>query len=630
MIIRSFKDVIADKYYDFFFKLLTDYVQENPNAIDSRSHIVDAPDQAELLDFSIKYVDITKCGDNNIHFNVVVSAEIEISEHRRHSDRESDSCEQWYRFVCSATLENGIRNFAVSDIGTYNGKQRYGKDGLSEYLVPFIRTVQLEAEAEKFLERYYPEALQTPMPVSPYILADRMSLEIKSVSLTKNLSIFGQIYFSDGEVQCYDGEARSFKALAVKRGTILVDPTVYFLRTVGSVNNTIVHECVHWDKHRMFFELEHLYNKDAHSISCKVNEGTKQDDKRSPLDWMEWQANALAPRILMPAAPTRAKIDELIATAKQNLQTEKTSEIVESVVLALSDFFVVSKVAAKIRMIDLGYPEAAGVCNYVDGHYVSSYSFEKDALKKGQTFTIGAQDALAEYAMNPDFRKTVDSGNYIYVDGHYCINSPIYVSSNEDGDVLLTDYGRQHIDECCLVFDLRIKNVQKGTAYYTECVLYRNAASDTVIETGYTHSTQNQVVLTKAVELKKVSADLAKIMGTLPASFSGTLKAHMSRGKCTVESLAEKSLVSAKTIQRMRNEDNHATSLQTVVAVCIGLQLHPLLSKDIVEKAGFRFRPAHEEHIIYQLLLGSYNHCSIYECNELLVSNGFKALGRED
>lgn len=43
----------------------------------------------------------------------------------------------------------------------------------------------------------------------------------------------------------------------------------------------------------------------------------------------------------------------------------------ESVVYELSDFFNVSKLSAKIRLIDLGYNEAIGVLTYVDDRYVA-------------------------------------------------------------------------------------------------------------------------------------------------------------------------------------------------------------------------------------------------------------------
>ena len=34
--------------------------------------------------------------------------------------------------------------------------------------------------------------------------------------------------------------------------TIVVDPMNFLLRNLGSRNNTIIHECVHWVKHRKY------------------------------------------------------------------------------------------------------------------------------------------------------------------------------------------------------------------------------------------------------------------------------------------------------------------------------------------------------------------------------------------
>ncbi len=103
----------------------------------------------------------------------------------------------------------------------------------------------------------------------------------------------------------------------------------------------------------------------------------------------------------------------------------------------------------------------------------------------------------------------------------------------------------------------------------------------------------------------------------------------MERLGYSVENLEEKSLISAKTIQRMRNNVKYDAKLPSVVSVCIGLQLNPILSADMIKKAGYTFK-IDEEHIIYQMLLHSYYQNSIHECNEVLRSNQYKSLGREE
>ena len=58
------------------------------------------------------------------------------------------------------------------------------------------------------------------------------------------------------------------------------------------------------------------------------------------------------------------------------------------------------------------------------------------------------------------------------------------IRRNESGYAELTDYARQHIDECCLVFDIKArKNDRYSAKHYTECVLFRDVVSDKIIKT---------------------------------------------------------------------------------------------------------------------------------------------------
>lgn len=104
--------------------------------------------------------------------------------------------------------------------------------------------------------------------------------------------MFGRIFFANTETAVYDEETEKYKEVTVEAGTMLVDPKVFFMRNIGCVNNTIIHECVHWDRHSKFFELQKLFNKNLNSISCHVVEGERPEEKRNALQWMEWQANA--------------------------------------------------------------------------------------------------------------------------------------------------------------------------------------------------------------------------------------------------------------------------------------------------------------------------------------------------
>ena len=234
---------------------------------------------------------------------------------------------------------------------------------MSDSLVPIINKEQPRSVATDFLRRHYPETLK-PMAVEPQVLAEKMGLTIEMKS--QSFSVFDLIYFHDCDAEFYDEDSDEMVQTHVNARTIFVDPKAYFLRNLGTVNNTIVHECVHWDLHRKAFELERLNNSSATRIKCQVVGGIK-DSNRDATDWMEWQANTLAPKIQMPLAMFKTKAFEFIKQYRSELGTDELIDIIEPVIDALATFFCVSRTAAKIRMIDAGYEEAIGTFTYIDG-----------------------------------------------------------------------------------------------------------------------------------------------------------------------------------------------------------------------------------------------------------------------
>ncbi|MDR1438734.1 MAG: hypothetical protein LBJ10_01585 [Clostridiales bacterium] len=115
--------------------------------------------------------------------------------------------------------------------------------------------------------------------------------------------------------------------------------------------------------------------------------------------------------------------------------------------------------------------------------------------------------------------------------------------------------------------------------------------------------------------------EASELIRKLPATFGGALIALMGWREMTVEQLAEKSLVSPKTIQRMRTNIHHKFELRTVIAVCIGLNLPCYVSTALVERAGLAFKPT-DEHVAYQHLLTEYCNRTTHDCNEALQGKG--------
>ena len=93
---------------------------------------------------------------------------------------------------CTGDLDSNLEDFKVIGISIYNQKNKPIKP-LSDSLVPYIHKEDLETVATDFLRRHYPEALKRPIAIEPQELAQRMGIDVKVQTITKDFSIFGQI-----------------------------------------------------------------------------------------------------------------------------------------------------------------------------------------------------------------------------------------------------------------------------------------------------------------------------------------------------------------------------------------------------------------------------------------------------
>lgn len=615
---RSFAYYVTSRFYNDFYSAIEGYIEENLDNLDLNLRKVRNIGDVSLADMEVKSVSVNDLPDMEIEFNVIAEAEIEVSEGDHHYD-DYDQCHQWFLLHCTGDLACSLDNFEIAGINTYSQKNKMPKP-MSDALVPYISKEELETVAYDFLSRHYPETLKTPMAVEPLKLAAKMGLKVKLMDITEDLSIFGQVYFHDCEAEFYDSDKDEMVCTSVKARTIIVDPKAYFLRNIGTVNNTIVHECVHWDKHRKAFELERLYNSSASTIKCQVTGGIKGSN-RDATDWMEWQANSLAPRIQMPLAMFKTKAFELIKQYRNELGTSELIDVIEPVIDALAAFFRVSRTAAKIRMIDAEYEEAMGAFIYIDGHYVKPHSFKKGALQRNQTFSIGAEDAAIQGLTNPVLGALIRDGSYQYVDSHFVLNHPKYLTQDEFGLTILTDYARTHMEECCLVFDLSVRSGFKER-YHSECFLNRDENStitfDIVYGKGYQFASQEK----RAKLLEEKLMEESRIYSQLPTNYHTCLKMVREWKDVTFGELAERTMLSERTIRRIVNGEEQG-SLNSLILICLGLHLPPKISNHIINNSPFSLNfHNNNSHIWYDFVLTHLYPQSMGEIRAFLQEHG--------
>lgn len=233
-----------------------------------------------------------------------------------------------------------------------------GKNATSN-LVPVINKKEFDNEATEFLSKYFPVALNTPIAVPITMIAqEKMGLTILEHRLTEDFSVLGQMCFTSGATEIYDRDNDEYKMLEVKKGTMIIDPDTLTLRNFGCLNNTIAHESYHWYKHRNYHILRSILDdKQSVALRCPSYQKDEQYEKRwDDVDWMEWQANGIAPRILMPVQTVGAVFESLLEKSKQNLYVQyELTPAIQWVAERMADFYNVSRQSAKLRLIELGF-----------------------------------------------------------------------------------------------------------------------------------------------------------------------------------------------------------------------------------------------------------------------------------
>ena len=589
---KDFKEYMEYNYYDDIKRRLDPYIVSKKDSFENE-------DFYEITWIDMNEISYTVCGvtfketdDGYLEIRTSVDAEVPFSGKTRYG-RDSDGATKTYNVFFKAKLDNGLHDVKITEFGEYN-KATYDKDkSLSQDLVPYLYEEAIEKNAEDFLKRNYPKALLQPMPLPVEEIVEKMGMKMYFAPMPDN--IFGMTYFAEETVSVYDDIIHKNEIeIVTAPGTMLINPDVYFMGNIGTANNTIIHECVHWDRHRRAFELQKLLQGECNHISCEIVEGEYNGigADESALKWMEWQANQLAPRILMPAEMTKRKLNDLLIGNYQNDKRERYSVHLENAIYQLASYFQVSVLAAKLRAIELGYDQAHGVWVYCDEKYIKPFSFKKGTLAQNQTFVLDEMSAMRQIYINPFLRELYQEGLIVYSNCMVCINDPKYVAINDVGEPELTEYALEHVHECCFIFKRKISASDSySDTFYRRCFLCRDVDAAPYIEPEYDEEHKdNQDKKAKKEEIHKIKDSLTDIvakMKEVPNGFGKTLEYHMKRKGLTNETMGEKANLSSQTISQYRNDELPNMTLGSAAALCNGLKLERHYAHDLMKKARY-------------------------------------------
>ena len=547
----------------------------------------------------------------------------------------------WVR--CEADFLNGIQNFHVTQVEPYAFKQIGVNFPLQNDLIHYIKPEEFDEVADDIINRYFPAALAEPMPFPVREVLAKVGIPVYDAPISPDHSVYGRICFSETDVLVYDENHEHLKLVHVDNMAILMDTEVPALKNPGTYNDVLGHEFTHGDKDWQHFQLNHVLEEEPQVLNDSVTPMIypAEYSEWSPEQRMEWATPHIAARVMMNHITAPQKISEIYEMNQQlALPGWTDADVWQETIKQVADFFKVSKPLAKQRAIELGYPEAIGTWNYIDGHYIRPFSFSCE-LGKYESFVISMNTFDHIHASDGYFAELIESGQFAYADGMVVIKDPMYVQVQDSPfgckEYVLTEYARAHADECCLRFrHLYPQGTGNDSDAADNDYLSREVCADLFTESTVIEEVSNQDVIEQQQQLSLIDDQLDRIMDVLPnlpTSFWGTLNAHIERSrkpdhsKMTNVELGLRTGLSERYIRLLRAVPTKVQP-ETVFALCIGLHLHPLYSDDLVKKAIGQY-PMTKEGLFAQYLLHNHFMESLDLINEKLEAKGYEPWGNE-
>ena len=266
----------------------------------------------------------------------------------------------------------------------------------------------------------------------------------------------------------------------------------------------------------------------------------------------------------------------------------------ESAGIKISSEWGVPKYLVRSRMIHLGWWEAQGALNYIqknsrDGYYIRPFVFDHESCPTTTyTFFIQPVDAFRLYESNQEYRAQIDSGEYVYAEGHVCLSQ--HVKQTKVGPQL-TQWANCHIDECCL----RFQNIYVLNEHYEFRLESINSDEE------YNRHYNEFIARGKALSPREATARQDSLIASLPHTPGEALKHLMKQKSVTQEELAEKALVSISTVKRWLKEEFSYTP-EHALRIIVALSLPPWLSGWFLDMAKVPLQH-HGIHLIYREII---------------------------
>ncbi|MBE6880803.1 MAG: helix-turn-helix transcriptional regulator [Ruminococcaceae bacterium] len=247
---------------------------------------------------------------------------------------------------------------------------------------------------------------------------------------------------------------------------------------------------------------------------------------------------------------------------------------------------------------------------------------EEHVLAEKHVLRIPKELVLSYYTQHRDFRRVVDSGKYIYIDGLFVLR-PIAI-------ILL----EHRIDIHSFFRSKKLFGNINGLTAFCLCeehlFVERKTKPDELYHSAKEYKGRRIAHAEKVASIDTISQELFQSIITgggqePPENFGAMLSFFMEMKGVTEEGLAELTGISDRTIRRFKGEENIRPTLENVVAIGIALHLFPHQITNLLGAAGYQLRKTPKERAYQYLIDAAYNN-TVFECNVFLKNHGLQPL----
>ena len=498
----------------------------------------------------------------------------------------------WYGcfLFCFWVEDTGIHGEIVECFDIGDRPDRSNDQMLSPFLVPYHKGYQIDTEGEKIWKQHFESRIPIAEERSALELACRMGLNVQYEPIDQDGGVGSILFFKEGKLKTKERDAKPGtepKEVTIPAKTIVINTNI-IRKSYAAFD--IYHECYHYEMHYAFFVLQQMGCNDLRKMEDMVIDVDENEHVTNPIYWIETQANRGAYALQMPATETRALISrELSKIEEYQHQGDRYQQAGEK----LAKIMWQPQFRVRARMIQLGHIHARGAMNYVDREAIEPFDFDDAAWREDHyTFIIDRYHSGKLYAENEDYRALLDTGKFVYADGHIVRNAPEYVTWEEDRHIL-TPWGYQNVDQCCLRFvrEYQMKNIGR----YIPGRLNYDAS----------YVTQMAFYMKDIINQQHLELDEAKqaYIRAFPTTFREAFTMLRQQNGVTMEDAEEMFHVSQVTLNRWLDDPEGKISIDFIMFISLTWKLPDFITDLLFELAHKRLNMRDPRDVLLQHIL---------------------------